>query len=38
MYIRYFLWNFVGRKSDLQDAGSFGSQKEDTDILNYKQV
>ncbi|MFN0201147.1 MAG: DUF2723 domain-containing protein, partial [Bacteroidia bacterium] len=21
MYIRYFMWNFVGRKSDVQDAG-----------------
>ena len=36
MYIRYFLWNFVGRKSDLQDAGVAWFSKEDTDILNYK--
>ncbi|MFY0599356.1 MAG: DUF2723 domain-containing protein [Cyclobacteriaceae bacterium] len=24
MYIRYFLWNFVGRESDIQDAGVLG--------------
>jgi hypothetical protein len=29
MYIRYFMWNFVGRSSDLQDAGwTFVSTKE----------
>jgi tetratricopeptide (TPR) repeat protein len=37
MYWRYFLWNFVGRESDIQDAGSyaFGSTK-NADIINYK--
>lgn len=35
MYIRYFLWNFVGRSSDLQDAGwTFVSTKE-ADIKNF---
>jgi tetratricopeptide (TPR) repeat protein len=37
MYWRYFLWNFVGRESDVQDANSysFGSTK-NADNLNYK--
>lgn len=35
MYIRYFLWNFVGRSSDLQDAGwTFVSTKE-ADTKNF---
>ncbi|MCX7929583.1 MAG: DUF2723 domain-containing protein [Chlorobi bacterium] len=35
MYIRYFMWNFVGRSSDLQDAGwTFISTKE-ADIKNF---
>lgn len=35
MYIRYFLWNFVGRSSDAQDAGvAFISTKE-AESLNY---
>ena len=36
MYFRYFLWNFVGRKSDVQDAGVAWFDKKDTDNLNYK--
>ncbi|MCS6999531.1 MAG: DUF2723 domain-containing protein [Bacteroidota bacterium] len=35
MYIRYFLWNFVGRSSDLQDSGwTFISTKE-ADMRNF---
>jgi hypothetical protein len=35
MYLRYFLWNFVGRSSDVQDADyAFASTKE-ADTLNY---
>ncbi|GIV54535.1 MAG: membrane protein [Candidatus Kapaibacterium sp.] len=35
MYIRYFLWNFVGRSSDVQDAGwTFVSSKE-ADEMNF---
>ncbi len=35
MYIRYFLWNFVGRSSDVQDAGwTFLSTKE-ADAMNF---
>jgi hypothetical protein len=35
MYIRYFLWNFVGRSSDVQDAGwTFVSTKE-ADEMNF---
>lgn len=36
MYWRYFGWNFIGRNSDVQDAGVawFGRDKEVTD-LNY---
>lgn len=38
MYIRYFLWNFVGRLSDIQDAGAAGPLYDKTDLkrLNYK--
>lgn len=36
MYFRYFLWNFVGRKSDIQDAGVAWFSKEDCDEINYK--
>jgi len=38
MYIRYFLWNFLGRTSDVQDAPAaspFTSQL-DIDVENYK--
>lgn len=36
MYIRYFLWNFVGRSSDVQDASSAFIDKSQSDDLNYK--
>ncbi len=38
MYIRYFFWNFVGRMSDVQDAGVawFNYDKKDYETLNYK--
>jgi hypothetical protein len=37
MYWRYFLWNFVGRESDIQDSDSysFGSVKK-AKAVNYK--
>jgi len=36
MYIRYFLWNFVGRTSDVQDAGVTWFDKGDSDLINFK--
>lgn len=36
MYIRYFLWNFVGRTSDVQDAGVTFFDKSESKILNFK--
>jgi hypothetical protein len=36
MFIRYFLWNFVGRISDVQGAGVAWFGNGDADILNYK--
>lgn len=36
MYIRYFLWNFVGRSSDVQDAPPTFLDKNSADALNYK--
>ncbi len=38
MYIRYFYWNFVGRMSDVQDAGVawFNYDKKEYEQLNYK--
>lgn len=36
MYLRYFFWNYVGRESDVQDAGSVFIATEDEEILNYK--
>ncbi len=36
MYIRYFLWNYVGRKSDVQDAGWTFTDNTDVDRLNYE--
>ena len=36
MYIRYFLWNFVGRSSDVQDAPAAWFGSETSEILNYK--
>jgi len=38
MYFRYLYWNFVGRMSDVQDAGSawFSYDKSEADALNYK--
>ena len=37
MFLRYFFWNFVGKKSDMQDAGAswWGDSKE-VEQLNYK--
>lgn len=36
MYIRYFLWNFVGRSSDIQDAKPAFLFKDDADLINYE--
>lgn len=37
MYFRYFGWNFVGRASDVQDAGvAWFSVPQDNKVLNYK--
>lgn len=36
MYIRYFLWNFVGRTSDVQDAGVAWFNVKDAKDANYK--
>ncbi len=36
MYIRYFLWNFVGKTSDVQDAAHCFTDKSESNILNYK--
>jgi hypothetical protein len=42
MYFRYFLWNFVGRSSDIQDAGATWFDKREADVLNsnsgYKEM
>jgi hypothetical protein len=35
MYLRYFLWNFVGRSSDIQDAGVAYFDNKESDMLNY---
>lgn len=35
MYIRYFLWNFVGRSSDVQDAHAAYFDDKEAQILNY---
>lgn len=36
MYIRYLLWNFVGRQSDVQDAEAAWFNKGQSEELNYK--
>ncbi|MDX9789753.1 MAG: DUF2723 domain-containing protein [Candidatus Kapabacteria bacterium] len=37
MYFRYFGWNFIGRKSDVQDAGvAWFAVPPDNEVLNYK--
>ncbi|MBI5325351.1 MAG: DUF2723 domain-containing protein [Ignavibacteriae bacterium] len=36
MYYRYFLWNFVGRSSDVQDADYSFSNTAEAKSLNYK--
>ncbi|MCX7879366.1 MAG: DUF2723 domain-containing protein [Ignavibacteria bacterium] len=36
MYLRYFLWNFVGRESDVQDANEAWFSDADAKITNYK--
>jgi hypothetical protein len=42
MYIRYFLWNFVGRSSDIQDAGAAWFDNREAQVLNensgYKEM
>lgn len=42
MYIRYFLWNFVGRSSDIQDAGAAWFDTREADAINassgYKEM
>lgn len=35
MYIRYFLWNFVGRSSDIQDAGVAWFDKREAESINF---
>ena len=36
MFLRYFFWNFVGKKSDVQDAeAAWFSKTPDVDQLNY---
>jgi hypothetical protein len=35
MYIRYFLWNFVGRASDVQDAPPAWFSSDDAEVYNY---
>ncbi len=37
MYFRYFGWNFIGRASDVQDAGvTWFAKPVDSEVLNYK--
>ncbi|ROL61172.1 DUF2723 domain-containing protein [Bacteroidetes/Chlorobi group bacterium ChocPot_Mid] len=36
MYIRYFLWNFMGRTSDIQDAPEAFDGKKEAELINYK--
>ena len=36
MYFRYLFWNYVGRMSDVQDAGVAWFDKKGADELNYK--
>lgn len=42
MYIRYFLWNFVGRSSDIQDAGVAWFDSREAEAINlmsgYKDI
>lgn len=35
MFIRYFMWNFVGKASDVQDSPSAFIDKSDAQTLNY---
>lgn len=35
MYMRYFLWNFVGRESDVQDAGVLTPWKATADVPDH---
>ncbi|MBX7153877.1 MAG: DUF2723 domain-containing protein [Candidatus Kapaibacterium sp.] len=35
MYVRYFLWNFVGRSSDLQDSDYTFLSKGESEIRNF---
>ncbi|MGB9701842.1 MAG: DUF2723 domain-containing protein [Candidatus Kapaibacteriota bacterium] len=34
MFLRYFFWNFVGRSSDIQDAGAAWFDTREADVLN----
>lgn len=34
MFLRYFFWNFVGRSSDIQDAGASWFDTREADVLN----
>ncbi len=36
MYVRYFLWNFVGRASDIQDSPEAFIKTKDAELFNYK--
>jgi tetratricopeptide (TPR) repeat protein len=36
MYIRYFLWNYMGRTSDIQNASEAFDGKKEADFINYK--
>ncbi len=35
MYIRYFLWNFMGRASDIQDAPAVLDGKRQSELINF---
>ena len=36
MFFRYFFWNYVGKISDQQDAGSCFIDKSNSEVINYK--
>ena len=36
MYIRYFLWNYMGRVSDIQGADAAFDGRKEAEIINYK--
>ncbi len=36
MYVRYFLWNYMGRVSDIQDAGAAFDGEKESKVINHK--